>query len=288
MNSIKKRTKKRTKKMKKRPIHITSKITILLISGVIISLLYLTNTLAWFSSSDYAVNNFKGSHLSAEISETFSPNNKWQPGQPTIKEVRVKNIGEKTAFVRVSLYEFLLSFQIDVTDQTGNGNLKTVKQPNQPEVDYSNTDTWKNAAENQGTYDKDNSYYVANKAIISDPENRLGMYLYKDANRKNTALNFVSLNFSDSFKETIPDSIEKSWVYQNGYFYYLKPLEPGLESEPLLNSVTLSDSIPNKYKGSLYKLKVYMDAHDLTTPLLDGWNIDSNSELYSILKSQLK
>lgn len=262
-------------------------------SGIILgSLLTLgivtVGTYAWFTSTDEVTNAFEGTQLVAELDEVFQPNLDWTPGETTTKEIRVRNTGETPAFVRISIYEFFLSLQVDVTDQTGNGNLKTVDTIIKPEVDENNTDTWETAAQNHGTYTKNGKNYIANTAIVSNPTKNTGMYEYNSAERQNSVLNYVTLNFSTAFQRTTATDAAKKWVYENGYFYYLLPLEPGEESEPLLDSVTLSDEFPNSYKGSLYKLKVYMDAHDQTKPLLDEWHVDKTGSLYSVLEQQLK
>lgn len=260
--------------------------------GVVIAILLMFLSIggvyAWFTASDTHTNSFKGTQLIAEIDEVFMPNNNWQPGETTTKEVRIKNTGESSAFVRVSLYEFFLNLQIDVTDQTGNGNLKTSEKIIKPTVDEENIDTWKPAAEGHGTYTKGKTNYIADRALVSDPKGKIGMYEYNSPEREKSVLRYLTLNFSESLKETSPSKPSKKWVYENGYFYYLIPLQPGEESEPLLKSIALSDSIPNKYKGSLYKLKVYMDAHDQTLPLVDSWKLDKNGAVYPLIHNQLK
>lgn len=256
--------------------------------GFIVSVTALSETYAWFESSDNRKNSFEGTKLVAEIDEIFTPNKEWQPGSTTTKEVRIKNVGPATAFVRVSLYEFLASFQIDVTDQTGNGNLKTVATAIQPSLDEANTDTWEIAAKNHGTYTSIGENYVTDSALISDPLNKTGMYEYNSSEREKSALKYLDLNFSKTFEATIPNETGKKWVYENGYFYYLSPLKSGELSEPLLDSVTLSDTLSNQYKGALYKLKVYMDAHDLTQPLINEWQLDQKGKVYPLLVDQLK
>lgn len=243
-------------------------------------------TFAWFTSSDKRTNAFKGTQLVAEIDEVFTPPTKWKPGETTIKEIRVKNSGQVSAFVRVSLYEFLASFEVETSDQTG--NLKTVPSPINPTLDEQETKTWEAAAKAHGTYTKESKHYVTKDVLMSDPETQTGMYEYKGTEREKTALKYITLNFSDALKETVPTTTSKSWVYEKGYFYYLSPLQPGEESKPLLTSESLSSTIPNQYKGSLYKLKVYMDAHDQTKPLLDEWQLENGSKVYHNLEQQLK
>ncbi|WP_348921024.1 BsaA family SipW-dependent biofilm matrix protein [Enterococcus rotai] len=254
----------------------------------IASAIALKETYAWFMSSDNHTNSFVGTELVAEIDEVFTPNKEWQPSSTTTKEIRIKNIGSTTTFVRISFYEFLASFQIDLTDQIGNGNLKTVTAAIMPNLDEANTDTWEIAAKNHGTYTSAGKNYITDEVLVSDPLNKVGMYEYNSAEREKTALKYLNLNFSKAFEATVPSVTEKKWLYEKGYFYYLSPLQSGELSEPLLDSVTLSDKLPNKYKGALYKLKVYMDAHDTTQSLIDEWQLEKNGEVYPLLVGQLK
>lgn len=269
------------KKIRTKPIVLGA--SLLAVVGVGLGITY-----AWFTASDKVANAFEGTQLVAEIDEVFIPNEQFKPGEKTTKEIRVHNTGETPAFVRLSLYEFFLSLQIDVTDQIGNANLKTVKQEVEPTVDQKNTDTWAPAATAHGTLEQKRINYVADKAIISDPKKKIGMYEYASSARKQTPLKFLTLNFSSAFKSKAPSVVAKNWIYENGYFYYLVPLQPGAESEPLMDSVSLSDATPNKYKGALYTLKVYMDAHDQTKPLADDWNLEKAGAVYSLLNPQLK
>lgn len=245
-------------------------------------------TFAWFTSADTVENKFKSGKLIAEIDEVFIPNNKWEPGEKTEKEVRVANTGDIPAFVRVSLYEFILNFEVDLEDQTGNANLKTVDQAHTPEVDVNNTDTWKPAADGKGTFQQNNQYYVANQAWVSDPKNKKDMYLF-DQSRVDVPKKYIMLGFSSKVRYNVElNPTSDYWLYSNGYFYYSRPLKPGEKSDELLKNLTLSDSIPNKYKGSLYKLKIYMDAHDVTSPVTSAWQLQANDEAYKLLKNQLK
>lgn len=284
MKSKKKKRKSLLKQVKKHHREISLAVTLL----AFISLFSFIGTFAWFTSEDSVTNKFQGGKLIAEIDETFIPNEKWEPGENTEKEVRIKNTGEVPTFVRVSLYEFILNFEVDVTDQTGNGNLKTVEQSKAPEVDATDTDTWQAASDRKGTFKQNNNYYVANQAWLSNPKS--GTDMFKFGGIRDTAPHkYISLNFPNNLKTYVDNTATSDyWLYSNGYFYYSRPLKPGEKSDELLKSLTLSDAIPNKYKGSLYKLKIYMDAHDVTEPVLGGWQLDKNDPAYTLLKNQIK
>lgn len=290
--SSKKRKKKKTlslsqkilSQLKKKHRDISFVLTLL----ALFSLFSFIGTFAWFTSADNVSNKFDGGKLIAEIDETFIPNEKWEPGEETEKQVRIANTGDIPTFVRVSLYEFILNFEVDLEDQTGNANLKTVDQAKRPEVDVDNTDTWKPAADGKGTFKHNNQYYVANQAWVSDPKNKKDMYLF-DQLRVDPPKKYITLGFSTKIRFNVdPNPTSDYWLYSNGYFYYSRPLKPGEKSDDLLKNMTLSDSIPNKYKGSLYKLKIYMDAHDVTAPVTSAWELQPGEEAYKLLENQLK
>lgn len=289
MSAFKKNLRKKKQPFLAQHSFLSSKWLIGVIVVGIISVSAFVGTFAWFASADQRVNPFKGTQLVSEIDEVFTPNEQWTPGTQT-KEVRVKNTGKTPAMVRLSLYEFLATFQVSVSPKTGTGtgNLTTVDASIQPTLEAKDPLTWQAAATAHGTYEKEGSYYVTESALVSDPINKTGQYEYNDPQRKATALQYITLNFSTAFKETVPTEPEASWVYEKGYFYYLVPLQPGEESAPLLNSVTLASTIPNQYKGALYQLQVYMDAHDETQPLLDAWQVEKTGAVYPLLAPQLK
>lgn len=267
---------------------IRNKLLVFLLTIIFISTL-LGLTMAWFTASDTQANSFEGTSLIAEIDETFSSKEGWYPGEKVIKEIRVENVGSTPAIVRLSLYEFLVSFKIDVIDQTGNANLQVADKAVQPILDPKDTNSWEAASRNNGTYLKNSIYYVADKTWLSDPVNKIGMVKYNDINRNNTPYQYLTLNFSDKLKTQFDNNIQENyWLYDDGYFYYSKILDPGEKTINLLNSITLSGVMPNKYKGSLYKMKVFMDAHDKTEPIIDSWGLKEEGPANDLIKNLLK
>ncbi|HCM88355.1 MULTISPECIES: BsaA family SipW-dependent biofilm matrix protein [Vagococcus] len=290
MSSKKLKRRKISSKKKKKLVTFRFKIMVGVVTSIIIiSLFLLGSTMAWFKSSDTVINNFKGTHLVAEIDETFTSNNKWKPNEKTIKEIRVENTGEVPSFIRLSLYEFLINFEVDVRDQIGNGNLKQVDQENQPVVDDSDTDTWSKAAEKKGTFQKNSKYYIANQAWISDPIKKTGMVEYPNSARKEAPYKYLIINFSDKIQTIFDETNKKDyWLYDNGYFYYSRPLNPGETTINILDSITLSKDASNMFKGSLYKMKVYMDAHDQTESIFGSWRLEEVDPAYKLIKSHLE
>lgn len=265
-----------------------NKLSLSLIVTICVAASLLGGTYAWYTSTDSKDNLFKGGSLAAEISEVFTPNDKWQPGEQTTKSVRVQNTGKTKGFIRLSLYEYLLAFQLDMSPQNGHGNLKTVSLEHSPVVDSNDPDTWAEAAGNQGTYSVGgDTYLVADTAIV--PNVLAGTDMYKPStDRTGNGLTNITLNFAENVFTTMPaTSTVPFWLYQNGYFYYSELLEPGAFTDPLLDNVTLSENVSNAYKGALYKLRVLMDGHDATVSVFDEWNIQAGSSLFELYNEQL-
>lgn len=276
--------KKRTKKSK----GFNPKFIIVVVVFILSGLMVLRSTYAWLVSEDNRVNEFKGTRLSAEIVEEFEANEIWQPGLQTQKVIQVKNTGNVPAFIRLSLYEFLLTFKIDITDQTGNGNLAVSPHTSAPMVDDSKTTTWSPAAVAGGTYTRDAKHYIAQKAIVPDMTTGDEMYKYKDPLRETTDFKWFNLTFPTNVYNSAPSAgTTNYWLYSKGYFYYSELVQPNELTTPVLQNVTLNKSAPNKFKGALYQLHPVMDAHDATKPLLSTWNIGSSGDVYNLFHDKL-
>ncbi|MFD2308246.1 BsaA family SipW-dependent biofilm matrix protein [Enterococcus termitis] len=280
-NAVKQKNSTRRKKVK-----IPAKLIITVCAFLFSSLMVLGSTYAWFVSEDEETNHFVGARLAAEIVEEFEPNFEWQSGATVKKVVQVKNTGNVPAFVRISLYEYLLMFKIDVSDQTGNGNLAVAPNAVQPVVDRENPAGWSSAAQSGGTYFYDGRYYIAKNTVV--PSSQADMYKFKDSQRDQTDLGWFQLNFPLSVYDYLPAKGTKNfWLYQEGYFYYSELLQPNELTDPVISSVSLNQSAPNKVKGALYKLEPVMDAHDATQMLLSNWAIDPSSSAYNLYRDKL-
>lgn len=73
---------------------------------LLVVLLVVGGTFAWFTAkSDDVVNTFKAGTLKIKVDETFDEEaaQNVNPGDSYVKKVKIKNIGTKTAFVRLKL-----------------------------------------------------------------------------------------------------------------------------------------------------------------------------------------
>lgn len=74
-------------------------------------------TFAWFTSKDEVINKLSAQNsYGVSITETFTPENEWMPGQEVNKDVSVINTGNVDAFVKVSLSD---QIKLTVVSNTG-------------------------------------------------------------------------------------------------------------------------------------------------------------------------
>lgn len=265
------------------------KLQTLLLVSFFSSLMVLGSTYAWFTSKDEKENKFVGTRLAAEIEEDFEANYQWQPGLTTQKVVQVKNTGSVPALIRVAFYEYLLLFEIDVSDQTGNGNLKLSASEVTPSVESKKIETWEPAAQAGGTYKYDEKFYIAKEAIVPDRSTGTEMFKFQDAGRESGSFKWFDLDIPGHvYTTTPPAGTTNYWLYSDGYFYYSELVDPGQSTEPVLNSVSLNASAPNKYKGALYQINPVMDAHDATDVVLDTWKLPQLGAVHEMYRDYLE
>lgn len=249
-------------------------------------LLVVGSTYAWLTSADERVNRADANRrrLTAIVEEDFSQVFHWAPGTTKEKNVRVRNTGEVPAIVRISLKEFFVSFETDVTDnhnsREGNGNLRVYGTPSATAINVKKTDTWVVG----NTYGANaNTYYKANLALINQN------YAYKGT--RTSPLPAIVLNFEAGkvFDQSNPPTAGDShyWYYENDYFYYSEILQPNEVTPNLLDSIALDPGYANQHKGALYKLVPEMDAHDLTRELFSDWSITSSDYVYTMYQTKL-
>lgn len=273
---------KQSKKMRHlvRTIH-HSKPLVAALSLLLSLLLVIGSTYSWLTYSDEKINKSKANtrELSAIIEETFEPEYLWAPGITVEKNVWVKNNGQMPAIVRLSLFEYYLTFQTDVTDRTGNGNLITQSSPSATEILRYDTktvtweDTWQpNNTLKVGT----KTYWMADK--VSKPNQAHSSEAYHYGGTRSDVLAYITPQFkSGVVYTTVPGSSKKNyWFYEDGYFYYSEVVQPGETTEILVEKVTASQQLPNRYKGLLYHLVPVMDAHDIGKSLETDWGLSGN------------
>lgn len=74
---------------------------------------------------------------------------------------------------------------------------------------------------------------------------------------------------------------DEDWTYQDGYYYYNQPLDPGQTTTPLLQSVQFKPEMGNLYQGCTVNVYVVAQAvqtaHNGTSALeAKGWPADED------------
>lgn len=208
----------------------------------------------------------------------------WNGGETTEKILKIKNNGQIPAIVRVSLFESVAKFVIDMDGSTGNASIKTASTSSGNDMTLDDIKTWKKGS----TYKFSNSkYYIAESVMLSDTKKIETATEYMG--ERNDILKYLTIQFNDKkIYDKQTNKLEKNyWYFDNGYFYFSEILQPSEETEPLIQSVTIDGTLPNMYKGSFYQLIPAMDAHDSSKYLLEDWGIDSNKEVKKMYEDKL-
>lgn len=140
------------------------------------------STLAYFTTSDEIINNFKSGKYQTTINESFTAPNDWAPGDTVKKEVKVTNTGDVPIAVRANFTEKWLDSngnELSLTDN--NGNTAAI-------INFNSG--W--------TKDSDGYYYYGSKAnkTVLDPT--------KDTNSFIDSVTFNS-NITASLSKTVSD-----------------------------------------------------------------------------------
>jgi alternate signal-mediated exported protein len=252
-------------------------------------LLIVGSTYSWITYSDEYVNQSKISkrELSAVLEGNFTSELQWKAGGAVESHLAVKNNGQMPAVVRIALYEFLAHFAVDLTDDSGNGNLKTVKKASSTNFLPQELSTW---TKNNTYKIASDRYFVVEEVYKSNKNDSSTAYIY-EGNRPFESLNYLTIHFNESVIYTDsrkpPAATKDYWYYKDGYFYYSEILQPKQKTKQLITSISLDANLPNKYKGSLYQLTPIMDAHDITKSLMTDWQIASNSYVETIYREKV-
>ncbi len=232
---------------------------------------------SWFTSKNSTVNNLNTANLKTEINEDYFPTKMLLPDKVYKKSIKIINTGNCNAFVRVSLAEILIDFEVEDANLANSGNLKTTNFPSATVIDLNNPLSYENAVPGNLILNK-NSLYNTIKNVF---KSNITM-IYEDAMR--------NPNISNKIQLVWDTSVGFDWVYENGYFYYTKILSKNMQTPPLLSGIKLK-SLNNLEKGSIYKLIV---SHESLTTSEDaligftdgGWGLnESTSSVLPTLKA---
>jgi len=217
----------------------------LLVAGAIA----VAGTFAWFTDSDTVTNSFKLANLDIEIVDTFkfddntAPN--IQPGDNIEKDVTVKNEGSVPTLVRVKLEETLALPERD-QDQDG----EVIVEDNEVKMAQAET-----------------GYRGLNKSTIDIIPN--------DDDDTTTLADQIPVVHGGAVTADLSAQGEFDWWYNeaDGYFYYLKALETGTETEKLVDQVQFSGAnIGNELMYAAYTLTPNAEATQVNADAVrDSW-----------------
>lgn len=253
-------------------------------------------TYAFTSYTEWVKNHFQsnGSALDVRIVEVFEEET-IKPNVTIQKEVKVRNTSSHAGFIRVKLDESFLPFKIDITDQTGNANLLTTDTAGS-EIKREDTATWKV----DGTYDSGltNSsgkklYYEATNpsdtVTLAEVTNQPVEFQSGDEPKRGAVLSdIITIDFgTNSVFYTAPSAPTGDyWLYENGYFYYSRPLlGDEMTDTSLINQLVAASELSNVYKGALYKLNVTAEGVYANEGGLVSWV--SGGPVYNMLITQI-
>lgn len=269
-----------------------SKPLVLGMSVVFALVLVIYATYAWNTAADEKNNHFEGGRLSAVINETFVPNLQWQPGTKTDKIIQVTNTGDTAAFVRLSLDEYLLSFDVDTIGDQATGNLTIISDEEAESktvitmAGFADWSTYKTGeAAYPVPYEEDKQFYVFKEAW----EQKNFAFPKGSTERNEKPLRYLSIQFTERTKDEPTDIEENDWFYSDGYFYYAAVLYPGETSMPLTKDVLVKSSLPNSLKGALYVLDVNLGAIDIMKGSLEaGWQLSPDDDVHKVLDQYIR
>lgn len=255
-----------------------SKGLILLFSVLLSLLLIVVSTYAWQTYSDEKLNRVKEETGSFDvvINEVFQTNLNFQPGKKHTKEVTAKNLGESPVVLRISFYEFFLAFAHDYSDGEGkgNGNLIRVDTAGNDEVVLRDVTTW----QNDHTYAIDGGHYLVGEKAYQSTLGDITTAFNYGGTANHEAFSYINLGFNDTrIFTTVPSSSSGEthyWLYYNNYFYYSEVLNSSEETPQLLQNVTLSTDLPNRFEGALYQIVPYLESHEIQANSFTGdWDL---------------
>lgn len=238
-------------------------------------------TLAWSSYSEWVDNHLQTNpeDITVKITEKFEQNSVLSFEKETEKSVKVKNLSDRNAIIRVKFDESILPFELNMTDGEGKGNanLKMIVRDKEKVIDRTNIDTWEKGSLLDSDLKESNNelYYVATDTILKK------IAYTGEADRVNSIrpseLSFFKWTFNSELYD-VPQVAKSTpyWVFDGTYFYYSQVLKGGETTLiDLLQSVVLSDiSIPNKYKNALYDIGIQAEGIESSKIGLEHWTSD--------------
>lgn len=231
--------------------------------GLFAFILLIDATLSWTSYSEWVKNHTQSNpeSIAVSVTEKFIQGSAISFEADTEKSVKVKNISNRKALIRVHFRESLVPFAIDTSDGEGggNGNLKVYKKTDEAEINVNDPSGWKEGSLlSADKKDGDTPLYYKAVAPIVKDEVYTGE-AKRNAPTRPASLGFFQWQMNPAVEETPKTGITTPyWVFDGEYYYYSQVLEGGETTAiDLLQAVRLANvHLPNKYKNALYNIEV--------------------------------
>lgn len=275
MKRTKKRTKKQTKKRIPKGLRLSqNKRYYGLFTIVVTFLLIISSTFAWVSWYEWKTNHLQGDPKvktpQVKVEGVLGAQMLTHQGKIT-RDIKITNTGQVPVFIRVSLAETLVTFEVDTTDQTGNGHLKEYGAipAGGTELQSDVLSTWA-----VGNYLKPANKTNYWKSVARDD------YSYKKGEgSRPTALLPIAWYFGAVDPSPLPAS--GYWMYQEvngvGYYYYSDIVEVGDQTTELVTDTELTAGAPNTLKGGLHQLEVSATGGEAMSGIYAEWGIPETS-----------
>ncbi|MBP1044617.1 hypothetical protein I6N95_26760 [Vagococcus sp. BWB3-3] len=267
---MKKKRRTRQKRTKKQPF----KKSFLVVSILYALVVVIGSTYAWVTMADERINRVNSNAIEIKV-EGDKSNTVVSGGTVAEKNITVRNDSTSAGFVRVSLEEILLIFEMDTLDRTGNGNVKVYDTAVTPAIEKDVTSSWQVGK----TYKKNSSTYFKSK------QKEQNSFLYGDVSRDGTLFKFIELEFP-----TVQTTLQASsdyWLYEDGYFYYSEILPPNKSASILIKSIKGTQDLPNIMKHTFYGIDVVAEGYSLTNSSLGLMGLLPTDLAYQLFENQL-
>lgn len=265
--------KKRTKRTRRADRRIVKKwfflFTILYALVIVIG-----STYAWVTMADERINRVATTRLEIEV-EGNQAATVISPNTIAEKDIAIRNISTSAGFIRVSLEEVLLTFEMDTDDRTGNGNVAAYSSSVTPEIEWTDTSTW-----NVGkTFKKPNSVY------FKGDTKELNVFDFSaQATGRGNLLRYIELTFPNTHL-TIQSGVTGYWLYENGYFYFSEIVKPNEVTTILVKQIQATQDMPNLLKHSFYGLDVSGEGYSVAEAGIEAMGLTASDLAYQLLES---
>ncbi|MBP1040135.1 hypothetical protein I6N95_03830 [Vagococcus sp. BWB3-3] len=267
---MKKKRRSNHKKVKKK----TFKKSFLILTIFYAFVVVIGSTYAWITMADERINRVKTNKVAIKV-EGDQTTTLISPATEAEKNITVRNVSTSPGFVRVSLEEVLLTFQIDTRDRIGNGNVKKFNTAEAPEIKKDEIVTWLSGK----------TYKVSSNVFYKGDIKQTNTFLLSDLARENMLFQYIELTQPNV--TTIVGGGTGYWLYEDGYFYYSDIVKPNESTSILVENIVSIPDTPNLMKNAFYGLEVKAEGYSITETSLELMGLSPADLAYHLFNDYL-